>query len=211
VMGLGSRPTVELARAAGIPLGESGAVWVDDHMRTRVAGVLAAGDCAEATHRVSGRPANFHLGTVANKQGRIAGINIGGGDEPFPGVLGTAITKVCDIEIARTGLTEAEAGASGFDAVAATFDSTTTAGYWPAAQPMTMKVVADRATHRLLGAQIVGGEGAGKRIDAVAMALWNEMTVEAMVNVDLSYAPPFSGVWDPVLVAARKASDALAR
>lgn len=211
VMGLGSRPTVDLAHAAGIPLGESGAVWVDDHMRTQVDGVWAAGDCAEATHRVSGGPVNFHLGTIANKQGRIAGINIGGGDEAFPGVLGTAITKVCGTEIARTGLTEAAARDAGFAAVASTFDSTTTAGYWPGAEPMTMKVVADRATHRLLGAQIVGGDGAGKRIDAVAMALWNEMTVEAMVNVDLSYAPPFSGVWDPVLVAARKASDALAR
>ncbi len=210
VLGLGSQPVVDLARAAGIPLGESGAVRVDDRMRTRVPGVWAAGDCVEATHRVSGRPVNFHLGTIANKQGRIAGINIGGGDEAFPGVLGTAITKVCGTEVARTGLTEAAARDAGFDVVAPTFDSTTTAGYWPDAEPMTMKVVADRRTHRLLGAQIVGGDGAGKRIDAVAMALWNEMTVEAMVNVDLSYAPPFSGVWDPVLVAARKASDALA-
>lgn len=209
-LGLGSVPEVRLAEAAGIPLGESGAVSIDDHMRTRVEGVWAAGDCAEAYHRISGRPVNFHLGTIANKQGRIAGINLGGGDEAFPGVLGTAITKVCDLEIGRTGLTEAAARDAGFDVIAENFDSTTTAGYWPTAEPMTMKVIADGANGRLLGAQIVGGSGAAKRIDAVAMALWNEMTVEAMVNVDLSYAPPFSGVWDPVLVAARKASDARA-
>lgn len=211
VLGLGSVPEVRLAEAAGIPLGESGAVSIDDHMRTGVEGVWAAGDCAEAYHRISGRPVNFHLGTIANKQGRIAGSNLGGGDEAFPGVLGTAITKVCDLEIARTGLTEAAARDAGFDVIAETFDSTTTAGYWPTAEPMTMKVIADGANGRLLGAQIVGGSGAAKRIDAVAMALWNEMTVEAMVNVDLSYAPPFSGVWDPVLVAARKAADARAR
>jgi NADPH-dependent 2,4-dienoyl-CoA reductase/sulfur reductase-like enzyme len=209
LLGLGSRPEVELARAAGIPLGESGAVWVDDHMRTKVPGVYAAGDCAEALHRVSRRPVNIHLGTIANKQGRIAGINIGGGDEAFPGVLGTAITKVCALEVARTGLTEAEARAAGFDLVAVTFDSTTAAGYWPESQPMTVKAVAERGSRRLLGAQIVGGDSAGKRIDALAMALWNEMTVDEMVNVDLSYAPPFSGVWDPVLVAARKAQAAL--
>jgi NADPH-dependent 2,4-dienoyl-CoA reductase/sulfur reductase-like enzyme len=208
VLGLGSVPEVQLAEAAGIPLGESGAVWVDDHLRTRVAGVWAAGDCAEAVHRVSGQAVNYHLGTIANKQGRIAGINIGGGDEVFPGVLGTAITKICDLEVGRTGLTEGAAGDAGFDVIAETFDSTTTADYWPESEPMTMKVIADRASGRLLGAQIVGGAGAAKRIDAVAMALWNEMTVEAMVNVDLSYAPPFSSVWDPVLIAARKAADA---
>ncbi len=165
----------------------------------------AAGDCAETLHRVSGRPVNFHLGTIANKQGRIAGTNIGGGDVRFPGVLGTAITKVHELELARTGLTLAEAQAAGFDAIASTFRSETAADYWPRSSDLTMTAVTDRASRRLLGAQIVGGPSSGKRIDAVAMAIWNEMTVDAMVHVDLSYAPPFAGVWDPVLVAARKA------
>jgi len=205
LLGLGSHAEVWLATQNGIPVGESGGILVDDHQRTSIPGVWAAGDCAEAQHRISGRPVNFHLGTVANKQGRIAGVNLGSGDEAFPGVLGTAVTKLCELEIGRTGLTETECQASGVDYVADTFGSTTASSYWPEAEPMTMKAVTERGTRRLLGAQIVGGRGAAKRIDAVAMALWTEMTVDQLINVDLSYAPPFSGVWDPVLVAARKA------
>ena len=209
LLGLGSHAEVWLAKENAIPVGETGAILVDDHQRTSIPGVWAAGDCAETRQRISGQPVNFHLGTVANKQGRIAGINLGGGDAAFPGVLGTAITRVCDLEVSRTGLTETECRSLGLDVVAATFEATTTSGYWPAAERMTMKAVAERGTGRLLGAQIVGGTGAAKRIDAVAMALWNEMTVSDLVNVDLSYAPPFSGVWDPVLVAARKLERAL--
>ena len=209
LLGLGSHAEVWLATDNGIPVGDSGAILVDDHQRTGIEGVWAAGDCSETTHRLSGRPVNFHLGTVANKQGRIAGINLGGGNAAFPGVLGTAITGVCGQEVARTGLTEAECATLGLDVVAETFGSSTAAGYWPASEHLTMKVVAERGSRRLLGAQIVGGAGAGKRIDAVAIALWNNMTVDDLINVDLSYAPPFSGVWDPVLVAARKAQAAL--
>ena len=205
VLGLGARPEVQLAREAGIPLGETGAVAVNPRQQTRVEGIWAAGDCAEAFHRVSQRAANFHLGTIANKQGRIAGINIGGGYATFPGVLGTAITKVCDLEIARTGLTEAEARAAGFIYGVAAVDSTTTAGYWPDADSMRLKVLAERHTGRLLGAQIVGGPGAGKRIDVFATALWNTMRVDDMLYLDLAYAPPFASVWEPVLIAARKA------
>jgi NADPH-dependent 2,4-dienoyl-CoA reductase/sulfur reductase-like enzyme len=209
LLAVGVTPNVELARRAGLRIGASGGVWVDDHLRTSAPGVYAGGDCAEMVHRISGRDVNFHLGTVANKHGRIAGLNIGGGDHRFPGVLGTAITKLADLEVSRTGLTVAEASAAGFDALGTTFDTTTTAGYWPASTQMTVGVVVDRASRRLLGAQIVGGSTAAKRIDALAMALWTEMTVDELVNVDLSYAPPFSAVWDPVLVAARKAQSAL--
>ncbi|GMU41262.1 MAG: flavoprotein oxidoreductase [Chloroflexota bacterium] len=209
VIAAGTVPNVELARAAGLRLGESGAVWVDDHQRTSIPGIYAAGDCAEVTHRLTGRPLNLHLGTLANRTGRVAGFNIGGGDEAFPGVLGTAITKCLDLEIARTGLTEAEARAAGFDVLATTFEATTAAGYWPHARPMWVRAVADRATRRLLGTQIAGGPTAGKRVDALATAIWNEMTVDALLNVDLSYAPPFSGVWDPVATAARVLQSAL--
>jgi pyruvate/2-oxoglutarate dehydrogenase complex dihydrolipoamide dehydrogenase (E3) component len=151
---------------------------------------------------------NLHLGTIANKQGRIAGINIGGGYATFPGVLGTAITKVCELEIARTGLTEAEAAAAGLAYSTATIDSTTTAGYWPDADTMCMKVLAERVTGRLLGAQIVGGHGAGKRIDVFATALWNNMRTDDMMYLDLAYAPPFAAVWEPVLIAARQVWEA---
>jgi NADPH-dependent 2,4-dienoyl-CoA reductase/sulfur reductase-like enzyme len=209
ILATGTAPNVDLARAAGLRIGESGGVWVDDHQRTSIPGIWAAGDCAETHHRLTGGPVNIHLGTYANRQGRVAGINIGGGDEAFPGVLATAISKVMGLEVSRTGLTEAEATQAGFEAAATTFSSTTTAGYWPESAPMHVRAVADRRSRRILGAQIFGGQGAAKRIDALAMAIWNEMTVDDMVNADLSYAPPFSGVWDPVLVAARKLQELL--
>ncbi len=208
VLGLGTRPEVALAAPAGIPLGETGAIAVDDHQRTEIDGVWAAGDCAETRHVVTGRPVNLHLGTVANKTGRVAGINLSGGDVAFPGVLGTAITKVCDLEIARTGLRESDAHDAGFDAVSATVSGTTTAHYWPEASKVTVRAVAERGTGRLLGAQIVGGPGAGKRIDVFAAALWSQMTADDLSWLDLAYAPPFSGVWDIIHIAARKAAQA---
>ena len=205
ILGLGVRPNSELAAAAGIPLGPTGAIAVDQRLRTRVAGVWAAGDCVEKFHRVSRRPVTIALGTHANKEGRTAGINLGGGYATFPGVLGTTVTKICDVEVGRTGLGEAEAEAAGFEAVSVSVDSTTRAGYYPGARPIRTKLVAERGSGRLLGAQIVGEEGAAKRIDVLAAALWHETTVSDLLNVDLSYAPPFSPVWDPVLIAARKA------
>ncbi|MDP1647062.1 MAG: FAD-dependent oxidoreductase [Rubrivivax sp.] len=206
VIGLGVRPNAELARAAGIGVGEAGGIIVDDHLRTGTAHVWAAGDCVESRHRVTGRPVVVALGTHANKQGRVAGTNIAGGDAAFGGVLGTAITRFQDVEIARTGLTEREAAAAGFDAIGVVTEASSRAHYYPGAQPMKIKIVAARGSGRLLGAQIVGGAGAGKRIDVLATALWNEMTVAELAGMDLAYAPPFSPVWDPVLLAAGKAT-----
>jgi NADPH-dependent 2,4-dienoyl-CoA reductase/sulfur reductase-like enzyme len=211
VLGLGTRPAVGLAEASGIELGESGAIAVNPRMQTRHDGVWAAGDCVEAHHLVSGRPVSYHLGTIANKQGRVCGINIGGGYATFPGVLGTAVSKVCEVEVARTGLSEAELGELGLEWEQAAVDSTTRAGYFPGAAPIRTKVLADRRSGRLLGAQIVGKEGAAKRIDVFATALWNGMNVQEMVNLDLSYAPPFSPVWDPVLIATRKLAEQVER
>ncbi|GAA2702931.1 FAD-dependent oxidoreductase [Micromonospora olivasterospora] len=212
VLGLGVRPNTALAEAAGLPLGPTGGIRVDLRMRVAgVPGVWAAGDCVETLHRVSGLPVHVPLGTHANKQGRVAGINLGGGYATFPGVIGTAVTKVCDLEVARTGLRERDAVASGFEFVSVVSESTSRAGYYPGARPMTVKLIAERPGGRLLGAQIVGWSEAAKRIDALAVALWNGMTVDEMTGLDLGYAPPFAPVWDPVLIAARKAVDALAR
>lgn len=208
VLGLGSVPEVELAEEAGIPLGQTGAIAVDDRQRTTIEGVWSAGDCAEVRHRVSGRKVNIHLGTVANKTGRVAGINIGGGDARFPGALGTSITKVCDTEIAATGLKREAAEAAGFDAVEGSASGTTAAGYWPSTADMRIRVVAERGSTRILGAQVVGGPGAGKRIDTFATALWAEMSASELAWADLAYAPPFSGVWDLVHIAARRAAEA---
>jgi NADPH-dependent 2,4-dienoyl-CoA reductase/sulfur reductase-like enzyme len=209
VLGTGTRPFSDLARDAGIPTGPSRGIVTDRRQRTPVDGVWAAGDCAETFHRVSQQPVSLALGTIANKQGRIAGLNLGGSYGAFPGVLGTAVTKVCEVEIARTGLGERAAQEAGFEVVTAAIDATTRAHYYPDAKPITIKVIAERGTGKLLGAQIVGQEGAAKRIDVFATALWNGMTVDDLLNVDLSYAPPFSPVWDPVLIAARKADGAV--
>jgi NADPH-dependent 2,4-dienoyl-CoA reductase/sulfur reductase-like enzyme len=214
VLGLGVRPNTTLAVESGIPVGVTGGIRTDLQMRVvgptgPMDGLWAAGDCVETTHRVSGQPVHVPLGTHANKQGRVAGINIGGGYATFPGVIGTAVTKVCDLEVARTGLTEKEARTAGFAFVTATVESTSRAGYYPGAASMVIKMIAEKRTGLLLGAQIVGRNEAAKRIDSLAIALWNRMTVEEMTALDLSYAPPFSPVWDPVLIAARKATDAV--
>ncbi len=204
VLGLGVTPNAELAEAAGLELGAGGAIRVDRRQAASAEGTWAAGDCAESFHRVLRRPVHIALGTVANKQSRVAGINIAGGYAAFPGVLGTAVSRLCDTEVARTGLTEAEAVAAGIGHVAATIESTTRAGYFPGTKPLTVKVVCERGTGRLLGAQIVGQEGAAKRIDVLATAIWTELSAGELIDVDLSYAPPFSPVWDPVAVAARE-------
>ncbi|MFF5971397.1 FAD-dependent oxidoreductase [Streptomyces sp. NPDC012769] len=206
VLGMGVEPETSLARAAGLPLGGHGGLLTDLSMRVRGhEDIWAGGDCVEVLDLVSGRDRYVPLGTHANKHGQVIGANVGGGYATFPGVVGTAVSKVCDLEIARTGLREKDARAVGLRYVAVTVESTSRAGYYPGAAPMTVKMLAERRTGRLLGVQIVGREGAGKRVDIAAVALTAGMTVETMVSLDLGYAPPFSPVWDPVLVAARKA------
>ncbi|MGH2821313.1 MAG: FAD-dependent oxidoreductase [Actinomycetota bacterium] len=209
VLGLGVKPNSDLARDAEVGVGVTGAIAVDRRMRTGTDGVWAAGDCAEKFHLVSRRPVAIALGTHANKEGRVAGINIGGGYATFPGVLGTAVSRICELEVGRTGLKESEALDAGFEILTTTIDSTTRAGYFPGAAPIKTKLIVERRSGRLLGAQIIGEEGAAKRIDVIAAALWNDMTVDDMLNMDLSYAPPFAPVWDPVLIAARKSWQAV--
>jgi len=205
VLGLGVAPNSALAAAAGIELGVKRAVRVDRRQATSADAVWAAGDCCESTHLVSGEPVYVALGTVANKQAKVAGRNIGGGNAEFPGVLGTAISKICSTEVARTGLGTREARAAGFDLVAATIDATTKSGYLPDAPPVKVKLLAERGSGRLLGAQIVGGAGAAKRIDTCAVAITARMSVQDVAYLDLAYAPPFSTVWDPIQTAAREA------
>jgi len=206
ILALGVQPLTELASAAGLPTGLSDGLRTDATMRVDGSSqVFAAGDCVESWDRVSESWLHVPLGTHANKQGRVAGLNIAGRHATFPGVVRTAVTKVCDLEIGRTGLREADARRLGFDVVGVTIETTTKAGYFPGTQPMTVTMMADRATRRLLGAQIVGREGSAKRIDTCAMALWSQLTVDELMMSDLAYAPPFSSVWDPVQVAARAA------
>ncbi|MFI8093703.1 FAD-dependent oxidoreductase [Streptomyces sp. NPDC086080] len=207
VLGIGVQPETALARAAGLPLGNSGGLLTDRSMRVRGhANIWAGGDCVEVLDLVSGQQRHIPLGTHANKHGQIIGANVGGGYATFPGVVGTAVSKVCDLEIARTGLREKDAHRVGLRFESVTIESTSRAGYYPNASPMTVKMLAELRTGRLLGVQIVGHEGAGKRVDIAAVALTAGMTVDRITALDLGYAPPFSPVWDPVQVAARKAA-----
>jgi len=207
VMATGVKAAVAVAEDAGIELGPSGAVRVDDHQRCPGHdGVYAAGDCAESWHRILEQPVNIQLGTHANKQGRIAGANLTGGDLAFPGVIGTAVSRLCRYEVARTGISEREAEQADIEVVAAEVKDKTRAGYFPGAGPIWVKLVCEPGTGRLLGGQIVGVEGAAKRIDVLATCVWAGMTVDEIELLDLGYAPPYSGVYDPVLVAARAAA-----
>ncbi|MDW4909788.1 FAD-dependent oxidoreductase [Streptomyces sp. ADMS] len=210
VLGIGVRPETTLAQAAGLPLGDHGGLLTDLAMRVRGhENIWAGGDCVEVLDLVSGRERHIALGTHANKHGQVIGANAGGGYATFPGVVGTAVSKVCDLEIARTGLREKDAHRAGLRFETVTIESTNRAGYYPGAALMTVKMLAEARTGRLLGVQIVGREGTAKRVDVAAVALTAGMTVDQMTALDLGYAPPFSPVWDPVLVAARKASTAV--
>lgn len=210
IVATGARPTVGVAQAAGCALGETGALRVDRRMRTSVDGIWAAGDCVESRHVVSGRPVNVQLGTHANKQGKVAGIDIaavldgGAGDAEFPGVAGTAVTKVCEWEIARTGLSEREARAAGLVYEAVRFTGTAKSGYLPDPGEVVVKMLAESGTGRLLGAQLVGTGNVGKRIDVAATWCQVGVPVQDAQLLDLAYAPPFGGVWDLLQVGARK-------
>ncbi len=207
VLGTGMGPEVELAKAAGLALGSTGAVAVDRTQRSRShPDVLAAGDCSQTYHRLSGEDVHVALGTHANKQGRVAGSVIGGRAARFAGVIGTAATRIKHLEIGRTGLCTTQAEQAGFDPVSETIEGTTKAGYFPGAEEIAVKVVIERGSGLLLGAQIVGGAGSAKRIDVFAAAIWAGMTAEELAGADLSYAPPFSPTYDPVVVAARVVS-----
>lgn len=204
VLGMGSEPNTGLLKGSGIALGIKGAVKVNRKQETNVEGVYAAGDCAETFHLVSNKAVYIPLGTTANKTGLVAGANIAGGESSFPGIVGTAVCKICSYEVARTGLLEKELKKLEVDYVTATTESKTRAHYYPNAKDIVVKLLAEKGTGRLLGGQIIGEEGAAKRIDVIATALTHNLTVQNLVDLDLSYAPPFSPVWDPVQTAARK-------
>jgi NADPH-dependent 2,4-dienoyl-CoA reductase/sulfur reductase-like enzyme len=206
VLALGVRPNVELAEQAGIQLGTTGAIAVDDRMETNVSGVFAAGDCAESLHRLTDLPVWGPLGDIANLQGRVAGENAAGGDARFPGVFGTAIFKTFDLKVGLTGLTEAAARAAGFDPVAAVISARDKARYYPGAREIKLKLVAEAATGRLLGAQAVGIGNVDKIIDIAATALLGNLGCRDLEFADLAYAPPFSPVLSPMIVAAGELS-----
>jgi NADPH-dependent 2,4-dienoyl-CoA reductase/sulfur reductase-like enzyme len=212
LLGLGVRARTQLAEKAGLPLGRKGGIVVDAHQRVEgFDDVWSAGDCVVTRDRITGELIHLPLGTHANKQGLVLAANLADvlrGDAPtreFPGVVRTAVTKICSLEIGRTGLRERDARKEGFDPVMVWIDTTTSAGYMPDAGQLTVLMVADRISRAVLGVQVVGAEDSALRIDAAAMALWSGLTVDELMMTDLAYAPPFSSVWSPIQVAARAA------
>src|SRR5215204_5164510 len=202
----------ELAAEAGVEIGTTGAILVDPHMKTSIPDVWAAGDCVESNNLVSGRPTWIPLGDTANQMGRVAGTNAATGDETleFPGILGTGIFKVFDLSVGKTGLSEKEAEDAGFEVVSAGLEAHDRAAYYPGARKVFLKLIADRATGRLLGAESVGS-GADKLTDICAAALWGRLSYPDLVNIDLAYAPPYGPALSPVIQAATILSGKLDR
>lgn len=206
IVSLGVRPNVALAQAAGLTLGAGGSIHIDDHMRTSDPSIYAAGDCAEVMHRVSGKPAYIPLALGANRGGRVAGENMAGGDALFPGIVGSAVTRVHDLVIARTGLLASELDRLGMKYTTASTKAPSKAHYFPGHEEVRIELTYDPSDGRLLGALLWGADPSlGKRADVFATALAARMSVEDIADLDLSYAPPFAPVWDPVIQAANKA------
>lgn len=189
IFSVGIKPGVSLAQQAGLTLGPTGAIAVDDHQRTSHPHIYAAGDVAEARHLVTGKPAYVPLGTTANKQGRVAGANAVGGNDRFAGIAGTAVVKVFDLEAARTGLSERQARAEGFEVETVSISAPAKAHYMPDHTPIQVKLIFERGSQRVLGAQMVGQSGVAKRIDVIAAALQAGWTTYDLGDLDLSYAP----------------------
>lgn len=204
ILGMGTSPNTAFLKNSKIALTEKGAVKVAKTQRTNIKNVWSAGDCASTYNLVSKKQFYIALGTVANKTGVIAGKNILGHKAVFPGVVGTAVCKICSYEVARTGLLEKEIKSLGIEYVATTILSKTRTHYYPDSKDIYVKLLAEKKTGKLLGGQIIGEEGAAKRIDVLATALTYKLTLRNIIDLDLSYAPPISPVWDPVQTAARK-------
>ncbi|MCS7233540.1 MAG: FAD-dependent oxidoreductase [Synergistetes bacterium] len=203
LLAIGVKPNSELAKEAGLTLGPKGSIDVNNLMETSVPGVYAAGDCADALHLVTGKKVYIPLGSTANKQGRVAGSNAAGERAVFPGVVGTAIVKVLNMEVSRTGLSLSEAKSEGLKTKSSLIESHTTAGYYPGGSSIWVKIITEEGTGRILGGQIVGGPGSATRINVLAIAASAGMKIWDFAYADLAYAPPFAPVWDPLLIAAQ--------
>jgi NADPH-dependent 2,4-dienoyl-CoA reductase/sulfur reductase-like enzyme len=209
VIGTGVIPNSEIARDAGVELGRANAIKVDEYMRTNIPHIFAAGDCATAINYATNKDTYLPLGTTANKQGRVAGENAAGGNAKFRGIAGSAITKVFDLFIGKTGLTTQEASRGGFDPVEEMIEDITRAGYYPDKKPIWIKIVGDRQSGRLLGSQIIGGEGVKERIDLISLALLLKADISDLASFDACYVPPASPVWEPINIAASQTAKLL--
>jgi len=204
LVAIGIKPNSKLAIDSGLEIGVNNAIAVDKGMRTSDKHIFAAGDCADAYHVVSGKKVWIPLALRANRAGWAVADNVCGKSAKLPGIVGTAVFKVFNLEVARTGLTESEAIESGFDPTGVVIQARSRAHAHPGSSTISIYMVADKKTGRLLGTQMVGKEGVAHRINAIAVALHNHMTVEAFSQTDLAYAPPFGPTWDPLLTTANQ-------
>lgn len=209
LFGTGVRPNSEIAKDAGIELGYANAIKVDEYMRTNISDIFAAGDCATARSYITNEDTYLPLGTTANKQGRIAGENAAGGSARFRGIAGSAITKVFDLYIGKTGLTRQEALKYGFDPIEQVIESITKARYYPDNKSIWIKIIADKKSGRILGSQIIGGEAVKERIDLIALALLLKADIRDLASYDACYVPPASPVWEPVNIAGSQTAKQL--
>ncbi len=196
------RPNIQLAKNAGIEIGQTGAIRVNEKLETNIPDIYAVGDCVETQHLITGKPVWIPLATTSNKHGRVAGINVTGGNDSFPGILGTFVVKVFDWTVAKTGLSEKEANKNGFETETIIVPSSDKTHYYPESKRIIVKLIAEKNSGLLLGAEIIGNGVVDKRIDVVASALTGKATIEQLSKYDLSYAPPYSTPMDPVITAA---------
>jgi NADH oxidase (H2O2-forming) len=202
ISAFGVRANTQLAASAGIALGETKAIKTNSRMETSVKDVYAAGDCAESTHIVTQKPTLQQLGTVAVRHGKVAGINAAGGYALFTGVLGSAVTRLFDTDVGVTGLTEFAAQRARIETVTGVIASKTKADYYPGALPIKVKLVVEKESQRIIGAQIIGGEEVTQRINAISFAIQKQMTVRELAKADTAYAPPLCETWEPLVLAA---------
>lgn len=211
ILALGARPNVELARQAGLEIGTSGAIAVNEYLQTSDKAIFAGGDCAENTHRVSGEKVFLPMGSTANKHGRVIGENLCGAGVKFGGVLGTAVVKLFEMQVGRTGLNERQGAAAGFECVSVTVAGYDRPHYMKAARKVLLKLTADAVSRQLLGMQAWGEGEVVKRVDVAAMALSLGATVDKLFDADLAYSPPFNSPIDMLAVAANKLTAKLGR
>lgn len=203
IVASGVKPVVDIAVDAGVKLGNTGAIKVNSRMETNIKDIYACGDCVEKINMISNTPVWVPLGSTANKEGRVCAINVSGGVEDFEGIMGSAVLRYRDLNISRTGLTEKEALKMGYDAISVIITKRDKAGYMPEVKNITLKLIADKRSHRILGAQAIGCGDADKRINTVSVGILRRITVEELIEVDLTYSPPFSTSIDILISAAQ--------
>jgi NADH oxidase (H2O2-forming) len=202
ISAFGVRANTKLAINAGIPLGETRAIKTNTRMETDVKDVYAVGDCAESTNMITHKPTCAQLGTIAVRQGKVAGANAASNYALFTGILASAVTRLFEVEAGVTGLTEKAAAGNSMEVVTGAISSKTKADYYPTAKPIKVKLVVEKESQRIIGAQIIGGEEVTQRINALSFAIQKQMTVRELAKADTAYAPPLCETWEPMVLAA---------